>query len=105
MLSRKSCTQRKSCKAPFLRNTRKTFYPKNPGLKRTRTDTISKKFYMKTILILKINLIQNTLNFVAIQWHYMHAYLISWDYPIKKNNNVYVYFLCNFKDSCKMAIG
>jgi hypothetical protein len=54
---------------------------RNPGLKRTRIGTYFKKFFMKTILKSKINLIRKTLNFVSIQWSYLQAFSISWDYP------------------------
>jgi hypothetical protein len=40
---------------------------RNPGLKHTRIGAIFKKFFMKTILKSKINLIRKTLNFVSIQ--------------------------------------
>jgi hypothetical protein len=39
----------------------------NPGLKRTRTDAIFKKFYMKRILKSIINLTWKTLNFLSKQ--------------------------------------
>jgi hypothetical protein len=38
---------------------------------------------MQTILKLKINLIQNTLNFLSIQWNYLLSSPISWDYLVK----------------------
>jgi hypothetical protein len=38
-----------------------------PGLKRTRVGALFKKFFMKTIVKSKINLIRKVLNFVSIQ--------------------------------------
>jgi hypothetical protein len=39
---------------------------------------------MKMIFKSKINLIRKTLNFVSVQWSYLQAFSISWDYPFKK---------------------
>jgi hypothetical protein len=36
------------------------------------------------ILKSKINLIRKTLNFISIQWSYLQAFSISWDYPFKE---------------------
>jgi hypothetical protein len=72
---RKSLIQRvDQGEAPFLKKSlRKTWFPENsaPGrnLRRkcTWTDAVKKRLFMQTILKLKINLIQNTLNFLSIQ--------------------------------------
>jgi hypothetical protein len=41
----------------------------NPGLKRTRVGAIFKKFFMKTFLKSKINLIRKVLNFESIRYY------------------------------------
>jgi hypothetical protein len=61
---------------------------RNPGLKRTRIGAILKKFFMKTILKSKRNLIRKTLNFVSIQWNYLQAFSISWDYPFNVRHSL-----------------
>jgi hypothetical protein len=60
----------------------------NPGLKRTRIGNIFWKFFMKTIIKSKINHILKVLNFVSIQWNYLQASPISWDYvPLLKSQH------------------
>jgi hypothetical protein len=57
----------------------------NPGLTRTRIGANFEKFYMKTIFKSKINLTRKTLNVVSVQWSYMQASPILWDYPFNSS--------------------
>jgi hypothetical protein len=56
----------------------------NPGLKRTRIGAIFKKFVVKTTFQLKINVKRNPLKFKSIQWNYLQAFPIWWDYPFNR---------------------
>jgi hypothetical protein len=69
---------------------------RNPGLKRTQADAIFIKFYMKTILKLKINLIRNTLNWSCSDIIYIKCECIVAWFEFCTGNCTVIKFLLDF---------